>query len=273
MWFGLGLGLLGLTGLKLLAQPPNGPGPDPAKTWRKRTQKVAAQFGSDLSVSEQKACLAWEIAGEERRLNLLHAAHERAASLWLAAETYRASAHDPASRQAYLQAAGAAHQQYSQAIGTAHQTWSQAVSQSHQAWQQEGATAHQTAQTDLAAAWQSFAQSLPTYEEVPEAMAWDDWQLPGTPLGMEPTEAEKTLTEALKEARTKYRTALQEATAAWQQTTQQVTQQFQLEEDETASQLRKANRVWLTAALDALEDLRADFRSAQRKYQLSTMPE
>ncbi|MBI3922417.1 MAG: hypothetical protein HY318_13430 [Armatimonadetes bacterium] len=227
-------------------------------------------------MSEHKARLGWEIAGEERRLNLVHASHERAATLWIGGEVYRNSLHDPASRQVYVQAAGTAHQQHAQAIGAAYNTWAQTVGQTFQSWQQEGGAALQGAQTDNGAAWQSFAQAMPTHKGALTAITWEDLQIPEAPFGAQPTDAEKALEEAMKKARTQYRTALQSSTTAWQKATNKATKEHRdgtLKDDEAASQLRKANRAWLTAALTALEDLRADCRSALRKHQLATTPE
>ncbi|MBI3922622.1 MAG: hypothetical protein HY318_14460, partial [Armatimonadetes bacterium] len=158
-WLGMGVvvGVLATTGFRLLAQPPAGVGPDPTKAWQHRVMSVCAQFDRETSLSEHKARLGWETAGEERRLNLVHTSHERAATLWIAGEVYRNSLHDPASRQVYIQAAGTAHQQHAQAIGAAYNTWAQTVGQTFQSWQQEGGAALQGAQTDNGAAWQSFA--------------------------------------------------------------------------------------------------------------------
>lgn len=247
---------------------------DPTSTLQRRSQKAAAQFDGEMSFAERKAQLGLELAAEERRLNLRNAEHERATSLWLAAEAYRQSPRDPGARQAYIQATAQTNQQFMQAMSQVFQAWSQQVSQTLQTCMQEGNGALQAGNTELNAAWQSFAQTMPNFDkEVGEVML-DDLQ--PAAQAQQATDASKALETALKAARDKYAAAQKEATAAWAQAAQQCLVAFrnrQLAEELAVAQLRKANRVWLTTMTDALDELRSSSRAALRKYQFAAVPD
>jgi len=221
-----------------------------------------------MQVAWQNYLLQVETALEEERILLDHALHERAVAVWLAAETYAESPHDAPSRGAYVQAAGMAHGAFVQAVGQSHGTCSQALGQHWGTLQQSRGTALGAVQQSLAQAWQTFAQTMPPYEQEPAALDLTDLVEPPAEERQRWETAQKELDEALKQAREKYREALAQATAEWKQAVAQEGARRVLDQDEASAALRRANRRWLADALSALEDLRAAFRLAQRKYQL-----
>jgi len=272
-WLGLALIVVVAVAVQLVAQPPAGPGPDPAVKWQKGTRLACQQYRTELDLAWQSFLLQTEAALEEERINLDHALHERAVTVWLAAETYAESPRDPGSRSAYVQAASMAQGALAQALGQHHGAAAQALGQQLGTLQQTRSSALQTAQQNLAQSFQSFTQAMPQFEGEPEPLDLAGWLMEPTDEERQPrAEAGKALTEALEQARTAYREALAQATAAWRQTIAQETARWRngtADQDEVRAALHKANRRWLTTGMEALEELRAAFRTAQRKYQLA----
>lgn len=251
-------------------------GADPVQVWQRRVAARGRQVDADLRVARTRGRIAMGLASEEFGLNTGNASHERAAAAWAASEALRASANDAPARQAYVQALAAANQQYKQTVAAAFQAWQQAVSQSHQAFQQDCSTAMQAWHTDLDGLLQSCAKAVPGHEEPFTSLSPEGWVLPEVSLADGSSDAETALAASQANAHAKYRTAIDEATRAWQESIRKSAQpagNAAPEEASAESRWRKANRLWLSIALTALEDLRADLRSAQRKYELAQIPD
>lgn len=246
---------------------------DPMVALQRRTQLASARLTGGLALAQQKVQIDLELAAEEQRLNLRNAANGRATALAVALEVYRQSARDGQARHLLVQAVSTATQQYTQGCQQAYQVWQQAVNQTLQTCIQDGSAALQPTYNEYNGALQSFAQAMPNFDKEPDDLAGEFVQA-GTP--QPEGEAAKALATALQAARDKYAAVVKEADATWQQATRKAIQALrdkQLAEELAASQLRRANRVWITTLMDALDEMRIASRTALRQYQFAAVPD
>ncbi len=220
------------------------------------------QFSIDARVAEAREKVDLEMARLEWEIAATHAFHEFARTVWVANEKFRRSTKDPQSRGQYAQSFGMGYSQYAQAIGIAYSSWMQARSQAFQRCQQELNAAWNALQSALNQNLQRAQQGIQQLTEAPKPIAFADL-LEAHPLAFGEPEAEYR--KVLEEAANRFVKELREITLAHRKEVARFARP-DVDIDEADNALRKANKKWLEAALDALDNYRRACHAVLRKY-------
>lgn len=245
----------------LVAQPLERPKELPTRFLRDALD-ATRQFSTDVRIAEAREKIELELARLEWEIAATNAFHEFARSVWVASEKFRRSPKDPQSRGQYAQALGIAYSQYAQAISTAYSSWMQARGQTFQRCQQELGTTWGTLQSSLSQSLQRAQQGIQQLTKAPEPVSFSELVKAQLPVFNEP---EVEFRRALEEATSKFVKELKEVTAAYFKEAGKSARP-DADVDEIDSALRKANRKWFEAALDALENYRRECHAILRKY-------